>query len=535
MEAILKDTNYRKRLGFEWSRALHSLRTGPVIAILLFQAGAWFFVSAKGAGRIYMDMIGILMAVTVIAWVLTSFVQGNYKIVIYGTILLTIGTILQCIFLKEHALKTGTAHPALALQFQYTVALLAAAATGTVYRMWPKIASIRLCRILFGISLGLSVFALLFTKGAGHVRNWLVVKGISVQITELTKVVYILILAGLLGRGEKPGREDIRDVCLVTAVFLGIFVLQGEFGTLLLLLLVFLSVTFLFVEDLRFFAGTLGVIAGGGILISLVGGGLDQLKKTGSILGTNPLAGFYLRNYHKISNRFIYWLHPEKDALGLGYQLLKARESIVLGGWFGTASVTDLPVKSSDLVYPALIQRCGMVFALLVFILFIYLWLEGIRIFVRKKDRYHQVVGAACSFMLFYQTVIIIAGSTGLCPLTGITLPLISSGGSSLVVCFMILSLMISVSGDVPWKGAENHDKETFFKKNQALAGVLSHLRDLSHTLTHKDLRHPAGSIPGSGPGEEESQGKSPRKRIYQGKHTRPGPEGHRLFRKTHG
>ena len=67
----------------------------------------------------------------------------------------------------------------------------------------------------------------------------------------------------------------------------------------------------------------------------------------------------FLSNYNKIANRFIYWLHPEKDALGLGYQLLKAKESIVLGGWFGTSSVTELPVKTSDLVYPALIQRCG--------------------------------------------------------------------------------------------------------------------------------------------------------------------------------
>lgn len=92
---------------------------------------------------------------------------------------------------------------------------------------------------------------------------------------------------------------------------------------------------------------------------------------------------------------------------------LKAKESIVLGGWFGTSSVTELPVKTSDLVYPALIQRCGMIFALLVFIVFIMMWLEGVRLFVRKQDRYHRAVGAGFVFMLFDQTLIIIAGSTG--------------------------------------------------------------------------------------------------------------------------
>ena len=75
--------------------------------------------------------------------------------------------------------------------------------------------------------------------------------------------------------------------------------------------------------------------------------------------------------------------------------------------------MTELPVKTSDLVYPALIQRCGMIFALLVFIVFIMMWLEGVRLFVRKQDRYHRAVGAGFVFMLFDQTLIIIAGSTG--------------------------------------------------------------------------------------------------------------------------
>ena len=76
------------------------------------------------------------------------------------------------------------------------------------------------------------------------------------------------------------------------------------------------------------------------------------------------------------------------------------------------------------------------------------MWLEGVQLFVRKQDRYHRAVGAGFVFMLFDQTLIIIAGSTGLCPLTGITLPFISSGGSSLMISFMILGLIVAVSSN---------------------------------------------------------------------------------------
>jgi len=202
-----------------------------------------------------------------------------------------------------------------------------------------------------------------------------------------------------------------------------------------------------------------------------------------------------LRAYSKIASRFIFWLHPEKDPLGLGYQLLKAKESIVLGGWFGTSSVTELPVKTSDLVYPALIQRCGMIFALLVFFIFILMWMEGMRVLVRKADRYHQAVASGIVIMLFVQTIIIIAGSTGLCPLTGITLPFISSGGSSLLVSFMMVGLLLTISGNIGWKGMQNEETEDFFKKSAVAAKYIADLCHFDHAVFGAYIRSAAGHI----------------------------------------
>lgn len=511
-DAKTKDLS-TERLFWEIRRAFHSPMNNPVFGVLFLQAVAIIFVGAKGAGRIYLSMIGILLFITLFSWLFTSMIHGNRMILIYALTLLTVGTMLQCIFRQEQVLKNPQyfeSHSAVSsLQFQYLIGFFAAVVLCFFYLKFREISTIKICRILFKVAVALSVVTLIFAGSVGNAKNWIQVGGISVQTTEFLKPLYVLIGAGLLGTREHPKKADVRAFIIVTVVESLFLTMQSEFGTLLLLLLLFLMFLFLFVPDIRVFFSTAGVVAAGSILIALTGSGLGKLAQAGSFLGTNKFSAVFLRNYDKIANRFIYWLHPEKDPLGLGYQLLKARESIVLGGWFGTSSVTDLPVKTSDLVYPALIQRCGMVFALLVFFVFILMWLEGVRMFVRKRDRYQKAVGAGCVFMLFDQALIIIAGSTGLCPLTGITLPFISSGGTSLMISFIIVGLMITVSGNVKWKGTIEDEKETdkFFKENAITAKCHAYLRYLNAHFAGKNFCNSARRIKRSRQGKDQSEG----------------------------
>ena len=353
--------------------------------------------------------------------------------------------------------------------------------------------------------MGLSVLTLLLATSVGGVRNWITVGGLSIQTTEINKLLYVFLAAGLLGTVEKPSGARIGEFCFVSIVFALLLMVQGEYGTLLLLICVFFSYLFLFVGDIRVFLGTGLVFASLMGAAAGLGARLQQDSLAGSRMADFPFAGMYLKAYHRIANRFIYWMHPEKDPMGLCYQLLKAKESIVLGGWFGTSSVTALPVKTSDLVYPALIQRCGMIFALLVFIIFILMWLEGMKAMVRKEDRYHQAVAAGIVIMLFLQALIIIAGSTGLCPLTGITLPFISSGGSSLLVCFVMTGLLITISGNVGWKGSR-HGEEELFKESTIITKCHSALSHIHHFISGPYLRNPAGSLGGSRPAEGQGE-----------------------------
>lgn len=525
-----------ERFVWELQRAFYSFKNSPVLAVILFQIAAFIVVHAKGAGSIYRDMIGILFLITLVSWFFTSVIHGNKKILICALILLTVGTMLQCIMEQEQIIKKPelleNGNPAAGLQLQYLLGFAAAFVAAGCYLKWKQISGMRMCRILVALSLGLSMVTLIASRAVGNVRNWIHIGGMSIQTTELVKVLYVFIAAALLGTTERPSKQRIRVFYGVTVLEILMLAAQSEFGTMLLLLLIFLTFVFLFIPDIKIFIKTIVVMAILAALMIVTGIQLGRLADAGSFLGTNPLSSFFLSNYDKIANRFIYWLDPEKDALGLGYQLLKARESILLGGWFGTSSVTDLPVKTSDLVYPALIQRCGMIFAILVFFIFILMWLEGVRLFIRKGDRYHQAVGAGFVFMLFDQTLIIIAGSTGLCPLTGITLPFISSGGSSLVVTFMIVGIMIAVSSNVKWKGLTDNEEE-FFKENAVFTKCHAYLRHLNDYIPHPDVRAAAGRLRGGRQTEAGGKGKHVSKGIRPGQNFGSRGKHSRVVRKA--
>ena len=497
------------RISWECQRAVYSGLRSPVLAVIPLEIAAMLFVSAKGAGQIYLDLLPLLILITVLADFFTCLIRGNQKIVMLSLILLTVGTMLQSIFRAELLLKKPDAYAggsaAAGLQLQYLAAFALAVAAGFIYRRFRICSSMRTAEILTVFSILLAGFTLVFARGVGGVRNWVHLGGLSFQTTELVKFLYLFISAALLGTTKEPSSRRIRAFFAVSLVEMGFLVLQNEFGTLLLILMIFLTFLFMFVPDLKVFAGT---AAGLGLLSFLAvtaGVKLKQWAAAGKAIAANPLAVRYLSSFNKIANRFIYWRHPESDPLGQGYQLLKARESILLGGWFGTSSITDLPVKTSDLVFPALIQRCGMIFAFLVFLVFILLWLEGMKVCVRKKDRYHRMMAVGLLFMFFDQTIIIIAGSTGLCPLTGITLPFISSGGSSLVVSFMLISVLLCISGDISWKGISNEEDEFFAKSTDRAKRILT--SGYQHVCgSVQKLRTPARSVGGGGPKKSRRQ-----------------------------
>ena len=213
---------------------------------------------------------------------------------------------------------------------------------------------------------------------------------------------------------------------------------------------------FLFVPDIRVFGVIfLTLIGSCGAVVALCS---FLLRVTGGESNIGFIA-FGLRQIHKIQNRFVYWLDPASDAQGAGYQILQARKALLNSDLFGSDTTTALINPTNDMVFPALTERCGLLIALTVCLLFGLLVIRGTRIYFSCADRYHQAVAAGLTFQLILQAFIIIGGSIGLLPLTGITLPLISRGGSSLMSTFVFLAVILVISSGNLWDGRRDYSQ----------------------------------------------------------------------------
>ena len=261
-------------------------------------------------------------------------------------------------------------------------------------------------------------------------------------------------MAGLLCTKDQPGRKRIWTSILFTLVNLGFLGIQGEFGTFLLILCTFLAFIFLFVPDIKVFISVFSILLAGGTAVTACC--MALLKITGGSSNFGPMQ-FILNQVQKIVNRFAVWLDPNIDPQGASYQILQARKALLNSNLFGSDTTTPLSNPTNDMVFPALTERCGLLIALTVCILFGLLLIRGTRIYFHCQDRYHQAVCAGLCFQLILQSFIIIGGSIGMFPLTGITLPLISRGGTSLMATFIILAVILVISAGTLWNGRRDY------------------------------------------------------------------------------
>lgn len=450
--------------------------TQPVFLFVLLELVAYAILYISDRGTAYMYMLAPLSIIIFVGWFIVYRAHAETAFFLNAALLLTFGTMIQCMLLDEDVMPTS-------LLIFYCIAFVGGLAAGFLYKRIGFIASaqgVTFC-IVLSVLLYMSTLVL-GVAGAGGVTNWIKIGPVSFQPSEFIKGLYVLIMAGLLCTKDNPGRKRILASCAVTIINLGFLVLQGEFGTILLILGMFLCFIFLFVPDIKVFACVIGA---GAALGALGVGFCSLLLKIG---GSN----FLVRQVQKIINRFAPWLYlnfglnptglTEEEYQNANYQVLQGRKALLNSNWLGSDTVTYIPNKTNDSVFPALTESCGFIIAVVVCILFALLIIRGTRIFFQCPDRYHQAVAAGLTIQIILQAFIIIGGSIGLLPLTGITLPLISSGGSSLVATFMYIAVILSISSGNLWDGRRDYSsyEAKLHKTSSAHAKRLSNLRDRS-------------------------------------------------------
>ena len=405
------------------------------ISMLLIQLFAYLLVAQNGHPIAYRYMLIPMLVIMFGGWALVRYMQSDERFFLYAVILLTFGTIIQCMLMKEDGKPS--------LMYYYIAAFVVAILAGLLYSKLTLIASAQGVTILIGLSVVLYLATLILgVSAADGVTNWIKLGPVTVQPSEFIKLIYVLILAGLLCSTDDPSDRRVWTAIGVTLMNLFFLVVQGELGTCLLIVGIFLCFVFLFVPNMKWFAMSFLLLLGCGGLGTYI-----VLKFHGSSDGI--IGKLINKVYRRI---FVSWLDPESD-VDASYQIRQARKALLNSHAFGSDTETYIPYKDTDMVFPTLTEHCGILIALVVCALFVLLIIRATRIYYTCPDRYHQAVCAGLSFQFVMQAFIIIGGSTGLMPLTGVTLPLISRGGSSLMSTFVSIAIILIISSGGLWSG----------------------------------------------------------------------------------
>jgi len=163
-----------------------------------------------------------------------------------------------------------------------------------------------------------------------------------------------------------------------------------------------------------------------------------------------------------VKTRVSIWLDPWSTAQGSGYQIVQAIYALASGGVFGTGIgqglPTVIPAVHTDFIFTALSEEMGLAGSLGVLIAYLLLIFRGYQIAARIPGRFRgfeQLLAVGLTTIIAMQTFIIIGGNLRAIPLTGITLPFISYGGSSVVINFLIVGLLLRISANAPTLAAE--------------------------------------------------------------------------------
>ncbi len=305
------------------------------------------------------------------------------------------------------------------------------------------------------LSSGLVLTALTLALGTNPLgygpRLWLGCCGLYLQPSEPLKLLLVVFLAAYFAERipllrinpHTPGKAPLAPLALPTlmlvGVALGLLITQRDLGTASIFL-------FLYTTMLYLATGQKRVLWIAALLLPLA-----------------ALVGYAW--FAVVRVRVDAWLNPWLDPSGNSYQIVQSLLAIANGGLLGRGPGLGypalVPVAHSDFIFAALAEETGLAGVIGLLVLLALLVQRGMRAAILSKNLYHRYLGAGISLYLGAQSVLIIGGNLRLLPLTGVTLPFVSYGGSSLLTSFLALALLLHISAqseeDPPLQAEETH------------------------------------------------------------------------------
>ncbi len=273
--------------------------------------------------------------------------------------------------------------------------------------------------LLMAGSMVLLALPLLIGKEQNGAKNWIWIGGHSLQPSEIVKLALLLCMSFLLSR-----RKVLLSI-LFGGACLAMLMLQKDLGTALLYYGLCLAMLF---------------AATGSLL--LVGAGLA---------GGAGAAVLGYKMFKHVKDRLAIWQDPWKYANDAGYQIVYSFIAIANGGLWGTGlglgnASSTIPEAYNDFIFPVILNEFGLIFGVIVVLMYLFIVIRAVMIARRSNTLFHALLAVGCAALITLQAFVIIAGNIKLIPLTGVTLPFISYGGTSMLSSLCMIGFLQGIA-----------------------------------------------------------------------------------------
>src|SRR5476651_973230 len=396
-----------------------------MLLALAFSAVAFTLAAPKSLGP---PWILLVLAVIALAWVLLepSDVTRDDTLPALAVLVSALGLLMVARLSPVLA-----ARQAIWLGFS----LVLAVAAGPAFTRFRVLAAYKYIWIL--IAIVLFVALALFGQEVNGAKLWIRLGPLQFEPVEVIKLLVVLFMASYLAETAdviartrpwslRANAKYLGPLFIGWGASMAILVFQRDLGMASLLLATFTAMLYVATRRIDLIVGCTAIFAGA--------------------------IWWAATHYHYVEARIAVWRDPFRDPYGAGYQAMQSLFSLAAGGLFGTgyhAGRPDfIPDVATDYVYAAYTEEWGAVGAIVLCAAFLALILRMLAVAGRQPDLYAKLLATGLAATLGFQVVIIVGGVLRLFPLTGITLPFVSYGGSSLVTNFLLVALVWAISGE---------------------------------------------------------------------------------------
>lgn len=353
-----------------------------------------------------------LLLVTMISTILVMKVtKGDNILLLIVNMLFSIGVVI--------IYRLNPAQGQRQLMF-YIAGIVVFFATYFILKAWKKWENYTTFYYL--VSMALFALTLVFGFASGGAKNWIDIGPVSIQPSEFIKVPFAFFIASFYTNyGEiikKPFGKYYMTIGIYT--FIAMFFLQRELGTAIIFFATMILAQFVYERDRKL------------ILFNILA----------MILGS--IFAYLIFSYVRV--RVETWIDPWSVIDDKGYQITQSLFALSSGGWFGSGIGLGrpdyIPVAESDFIFPAICEEMGIFMGIAVIILFLILVYRAIKNSLFQQNKFFSILSFCIGCLFAIQTFVIIGGVLKLIPLTGVTLPFISAGGSSMIAGFILLGCL---------------------------------------------------------------------------------------------